>query len=256
MEITVLSNIGKKRASNQDYAEYYFNQAGQVLFVLCDGVGGNLAGDVASRLTAEYLGQRFQEVEGFDQVDQAKDWMDQMIAAVNDYILEASKQSAEYEGMGTTLILATLVAGRILLAHVGDSRGYLYRQGQLIQVTEDHSLVNELIKTGEITPEEGLSHPQRNVVTQSIGLPMAIEPAFNDLSVEDVDVLLLCSDGLTNMVTANEIVAHFKEYQELESLGQALIDAANLAGGKDNITLILVRHLAEKEGVFDDRDRR
>ena len=90
MEITVLSNIGKKRASNQDYAEYYFNQAGQVLFVLCDGVGGNLAGDVASRLTAEYLGQRFQEVGGFDQVDQAKDWMDQMIAAVNDYILEAS----------------------------------------------------------------------------------------------------------------------------------------------------------------------
>lgn len=245
MDITVLSNIGKKRASNQDYAEYYTNQAGQVLFVLCDGVGGNLAGDVASRLTADYIGQHFQERPAFETLDQAKEWFDQIITAVNEYIVQASQQSAEYEGMGTTLILATIVAGRILLAHVGDSRGYVYRRGQLLQITEDHSLVNELIKTGEITPEEGLSHPQRNVVTQSIGLPNAIQPAFNDLPVEEVEVLLLCSDGLSNMVSLSEMVDHFKDNQAIESLGQALIDAANSAGGKDNITLILVHHLAE-----------
>ncbi|MGX7108613.1 Stp1/IreP family PP2C-type Ser/Thr phosphatase [Facklamia miroungae] len=239
MQITIHSNIGRKRSSNQDYADYFYSQSQQVLFILCDGVGGNLAGDIASQRTTEYIGKEFEKVSQPMTVTQAHAWMVQMTNQVNNYILNQADLNPEYEGMGTTIVLATIVEDTILICHVGDSRAYAFAKGQLTQLTEDHSLVNELIRTGEITFEESIDHPHRNVVTQSIGTPMVIEPEFSEIALDRVEILLLCSDGLNGMIRNEEIEQIMAKQPDLDRLGQQLVEAANEAGGLDNITIIL-----------------
>ncbi|EFR31227.1 Stp1/IreP family PP2C-type Ser/Thr phosphatase [Eremococcus coleocola] len=250
MQISVHSNIGKKRTSNQDYADYFKSQAGQILFVLCDGVGGNQAGDVASKTTTELLGAAFETVDRELSIEDSKDWMARQITQVNQAIYDQSMTDAKLFGMSTTLVIAVVAEDQLVIAHVGDSRAYIYHEGQLNQVTEDHSLVNELIRSGEISESEGQNHPQRNIVTQSIGGTDWVDYEFNQCSLAQVDDLLLCSDGLSNMVGHKTMEAFFVEHIDLDQLGQALIKAANDAGGSDNITLILVTDLAE--GTVED----
>lgn len=243
MQITVRSNIGKKRSSNQDYADYFESRAGQVLFVLCDGVGGNLAGDVASRKTTEFIGSRFKQLDHYMSKEVMEEWMDKIIYEVNAFIVEVSDQSTDYVGMGTTLVLATVVEDFVVVAHVGDSRAYTYHQGVLVQLTEDHSLVNELVKSGEITPEESLNHPRRNIVTQSIGGDLQVEAEFTQMHKNQVELLMLCSDGLSNMLSSELMIELIEAEKDLNQLASNFIEAANDAGGLDNITIILVSNL-------------
>ncbi|MGF3076653.1 Stp1/IreP family PP2C-type Ser/Thr phosphatase [Facklamia sp. P12955] len=239
MKITIHSNIGRKRSSNQDYADYFYSQNQQILFILCDGVGGNLAGDIASQQTTEFVGRAFETIDYPMTITQAHAWMTQMTNQVNTFILNQADLNPDYEGMGTTIVLATIIEQTILICHVGDSRAYAYGAGQLKQLTEDHSLVNELIRTGEITVEESIDHPRRNVVTQSIGTPMVLEPAFSEISLDKVELLLLCSDGLNGMLKNEEIEQIINNQTDLDRLGDELVAAANNAGGLDNITIIL-----------------
>lgn len=255
MEITVHSNIGKKRTSNQDYADYFKSQAQQLLLVLCDGVGGNLAGDVASRLTTEYIGKAFEKLADHLNPQDMLTWMKSQIQAANRYILEMAHEKAEYEGMGTTLVMASLVEDRFLIAHVGDSRAYAYAQETLTQLTEDHSLVNELVKSGEITKEESYTHPHRNIVTQSIGSRQNLEITTTQCMTQDIEVLLLCSDGLNTMLTHQEIESMFQAEDQLTVLADQLVSAANKAGGTDNITLILARPDKELAQVVEGGDQ-
>lgn len=249
MKIKVHSNVGRKRSSNQDYADYFVNNQQQALFILCDGVGGHQAGDIASQMTTEFLGERFKAaILPTDQVA-LQQWLKEQIEAVNRHIYQFSKTEARFEGMGTTLVAAIVIEQMVMIAHVGDSRAYIYYQGDLKQVTEDHSLVNVLIKTGEISKEEGQVHPQRNVVTQSIGGTLEIEVEFATFSTDEIDILMLCSDGLTNMVDDATLLALYEEHQQKDEFAQILIDAANTAGGTDNITVILASDLSNKEGV-------
>lgn len=248
MKVTVNSNIGKRRSSNQDYADVFENQFGQSLFVLCDGVGGNKAGDVASEMTTQFLGERFQEIADALNTETTQEWLNQNIEAVNAYIFEESLKRPEWSGMSTTLVVTVVLEDQLWIGYVGDSRAYRFFQDELVQLTEDHSLVNILIQSGEITKQEGEVHPQRNVVTQSIGGTPDVSPDFLSVNKDEFDVLMLCSDGLTNMVSRDQLLDYFKNYQDLDTLGQDLINAANDAGGSDNITLILSEQLQTQQG--------
>lgn len=247
MKIKVHSNVGRKRSSNQDYADYYTNRYQQTLFILCDGVGGHQAGDIASLKTTQFLGEQFLAADTVFTAETIQLWFKNKIKEVNAFIYEESVRDLHFEGMGTTVVIATIVDGYLVVAHVGDSRAYIFNQGKLTQITEDHSLVNELIKTGGITPEEGLSHPQRNVVTQSIGITTTVQSELTVLPVNEVEMLLLCSDGLTNMVEHSELEAMFNHYRNQDHFPELLIEAANEAGGTDNITVILVSELSDEE---------
>lgn len=243
MQIALHSNVGKQRKSNQDYADYFKSDYNQYLFVLCDGVGGHQAGDVASELTTKYLGKEFQSIDKQLTAEEASQWIGEAIHKVNNFIYEESLKDRQLDGMGTTLVLALVIEELVLIAHVGDSRAYIFEQGQLIQKTEDHSLVNELIRSGEITKEEGDYHPQRNIVTQSIGVTPDVGYELSEIQTHSIDGLMLCSDGLTNMVSHEELVNYFNSQANVEDLAVTLINAANEAGGRDNITIIIVRSL-------------
>ncbi|MBK0348135.1 Stp1/IreP family PP2C-type Ser/Thr phosphatase [Aerococcaceae bacterium zg-ZJ1578] len=243
MKIKVHSNIGRRRSSNQDYADYFKNQHNQVLFVLCDGVGGHQAGDVASLKTTEFLGERFKNSAEKFTLTSIQTWLMEQITAVNEYIYQESIRHSQLGGMGTTLVVAMVVDGHLVVAHVGDSRAYVFANDALTQVTEDHSLINVLIKSGEITKEEGQLHPQRNVVTQSIGGTQTVGTDLTVLSLSDVEVLLLCSDGLTNMVDNDTLLEMFKVFRNDDDFPDKLIQAANDAGGTDNITVIVASDL-------------
>ena len=246
MKIKLQSSVGRRRTTNQDYADYFQNSFQQFLFILCDGVGGHLGGDVASTSTTKFLGQAFKAMSKPLTVDSAVEWIHEQVIKVNHFIIEMSQEDQNLEGMGTTLVLAIPVEDQLIVAHVGDSRLYIFNESHLTQVTEDHSLVNELIKTGEITREEGKYHPQRNVVTQSIGNSLALRPEIKQLPLEAIDVLMLCSDGLTNMVPSDQLEEFFLN-EVKENLAERLVSAANDAGGSDNITVILVWDLDDKE---------
>lgn len=248
MKITVNSNIGKRRSSNQDYADVFENQFGQYLLVLCDGVGGNKAGDIASEKTTLFLGERFKEINDILTTDNTEEWLYENIEAVNTYIFEESLKKPELSGMSTTLVVTIMLDEQVWIGYVGDSRAYRYYQDELVQLTEDHSLVNFLIKSGEITKQEGEVHPQRNVVTQSIGGTPDVSPDFVVLNKNQIEVLMLCSDGLTNMVSKESLMNYFRNYEDIDQLAQDLVDAANDAGGSDNITLILSERLQTQGG--------
>lgn len=242
MEIIVQSNIGLRRSSNQDYADT-FQMHGQELLVLCDGVGGGQAGDVASKMTTGFIGKKFQALQGPLSLNEAKDFIAQTIYQVNGHVFEQSEEQAKLNKMSTTLVLAYVLDKEILIAHVGDSRAYAYRHGRLEQLTEDHSYVNELIRSGEISEEEGKYHPKRNAVTESIGGTPNVSFEMVSILQDSLEILMLCSDGLTNMLDHATLVDYFNQrdhYKSSEAFVTTLIQAANDAGGKDNITIILL----------------
>ena len=244
MKISIHTDIGKRRSSNQDFADYFVKDSQQTLFVLCDGVGGSQAGDIASRLTTEFIGNKFKKhTDKFD-ANNVQEWLESTIDEVNQFIYDEAGKETHLEGMSTTLVCVMIVSNKLYIAHVGDSRAYIFNDGQLKQMTEDHSLVNELIRSGEITEEEGENHPIRNVVTQSIGGSPSVVFGMTEVDIHEVDMLLMCSDGLTNMVPNAQLIQEFHDNQrDLDQFNHYLIDLANHAGGLDNITVILVADL-------------
>lgn len=252
MQLSVHSNVGKKRQTNQDYADYFKSENEQYLFVLCDGVGGHQSGEIASELTVKFIGQRFLETKEGITENNVERWIESTILSVNQYIYDESLSESQLAGMGTTLILALIVEDKFYIAHVGDSRAYAYNNKNLTQLTEDHSLVNELIRSGEITEEEGTRHPRRNVVTQSIGVTLDVSYELQTIALSHLDSLMLCSDGLTNMLNKDQLTHYFVSHDDIELLGSHLIDAANAAGGTDNITIILASNFHDSHESVGD----
>ncbi len=247
MEIVVKSDRGQRRTVNEDYANYFYNQEGIVLLITCDGIGGHNAGDVASLMTVCELGEAWQQTT-FTNLEDIHLWLRKSIVAVNQSIYLKAKKNQELIGMGTTLVAAVIVEENVLVAYVGDSRAYLHHNNTLNLLTEDHSLVNELLKNGEITAEEALVHPQRNYVTRSIGGMDSVEIDFVRSTMKSGDCLLLCTDGLTNMVTVETIEELLKSDLEIEEIAKLAIGLANAAGGMDNITILLAKK-KNNEGV-------
>lgn len=239
MEIKFRTDVGRRRNTNQDYADYFANQAGITLAILADGMGGHRAGDVASQLTVKNLGAAWEATDLTDQEKTAQ-WLLKTIQNENQMIYEKGQTEAELFGMGTTIVAVVIFADGFTIAHVGDSRAYLIRNSEMHQLTEDHSLVNELVKSGEITQEMAANHPRKNVLTRSIGMPGLVDIDMTSLDWLPNDYLLLCSDGLTNMLSDEEIKQILQSEQSLDAKINQLIDQANEAGGVDNITVLVI----------------
>jgi serine/threonine protein phosphatase PrpC len=205
------------------------------LFVVADGMGGAQAGEVASSVAVETFRGGLE-----DRADPESSLVAQVEQA-NSRINELSHDNIEHAGMGTTITVAYVGEQDVSIAHVGDSRAYCLRDGELLRLTDDHSLVDELIRQGKLTPEEAEEHPQRSVITRALGPEAHVEVDVRSFKGCSGDVYLLCSDGLTTMVGEETMLALLLSHQQLAEAGEALIAAANAAGGKDNITVLLLR---------------
>ena len=189
MEVYFQSDIGKRRKSNQDYTATFTNQKNQLLALLADGMGGHQAGDIASRQAVEEIGIAW-EATTIDDSEKAVQWFLQHIQQANQRIFEKGQSQPTLSGMGTTLEVVTILDNHLALAHVGDSRIYLFREQRLIALTEDHSLVNALLKSGEITQEMAENHPRKNIITRSLGMPGSLEVDVAIHKIQDHDQLL------------------------------------------------------------------
>lgn len=251
MQIGFRTNTGQKRKNNQDAVGVFYNNQAVPLVIVADGMGGHQAGDVASQMVVSDLGETWKLNELAKQEDILQ-WLLRQIQLENEAIYEKGQQEDEFFGMGTTIVAGAFVDDELLLAHVGDSRCYLLRQDKLKQLTEDHSLVNELLKSGEITAEMATHHPRKNVLVRSVGMPGAVDVDMLELALVPGDRLVLCSDGLTNMLTDKRISEIILSAQSLDERLEQLIEEANQAGGKDNITVLVVEYEGNSEGLTND----
>ncbi len=203
------------------------------LFVVADGMGGAQAGEVASRVAVETFR------DGLRDSSDAERSLVAQVEQANSHINELSHQSVERAGMGTTITAVYVGEQEVSIAHVGDSRAYCLRDGELLRLTDDHSLVDELIREGKLTPEEAEEHPQRSVITRALGPEATVDVDVRSFRGRPGDVYLVCSDGLTTMLAESELLDVLLSNETLPDVGEALIAAANAAGGKDNITVVL-----------------
>jgi protein phosphatase len=228
------SDVGRKRRHNED-AFLVMPEAG--LFAVADGLGGHASGEVASRMAVDELANRFGGLEGAP-----GERLRAAFALANDAIHRRSQADAHLSGMGTTLVAAHLGDGGMLtVAHVGDSRAYLFRDGQLRGLTEDHSLLQDFIRQSRPTPEEIEAYPHKNVIVRAVGMRETVEVDVSTVEVQEGDLLLLCCDGLFGMLPDEEMAEILRlEGSEILRANQLLVDAANRAGGADNVTSVLV----------------
>ena len=244
MEIALLTDVGQKRTNNQDYVNHFVNRAGRTMILLADGMGGHRAGNIASEMAVTDLGVAWVDTQ-IDTVNEVREWFAHYLELENQKIHQMGKDEA-YKGMGTTLEAVAIIGNQAIYAHIGDSRIGLIRGEDYRQLTSDHSLVNALLKAGQLTPEEAEVHPQKNIITQSIGQKDEIQPDFGMVNLEPGDYLLLNSDGLTNMISGSDIYDIVTSDISLADKAATLIRFANNAGGLDNITVALV-HMNEEE---------
>jgi protein phosphatase len=223
------SDLGRQRRGNED--SYYVRTP---LFVVADGMGGAQAGEVASEMAVASFERGLPD-------GSPSEGLVELIEAANHAIHERSRSDADYAGMGTTVTAAYAGEDEVTIGHVGDSRAYVLRDGELIRLTRDHSLVDELIRQGRLTAEQAEAHPQRSVITRALGPEPRVQVDVDVFPARAGDVFLLCSDGLTGMVPEPRVQELLEAAPSLEQAGRALIAAANDAGGRDNITVVLFR---------------
>ena len=238
MEIALLTDVGQKRTNNQDYVNHFVNRAGRTMILLADGMGGHRAGNIASEMAVTDLGVAWVDTQ-IETVNEVREWFAHHLEIENQKIYQLGRDEA-YRGMGTTLEALAIIDNQAIFAHIGDSRIALIRGEEYRLMTSDHSLVNELLKAGQLTVEEAEAHPQKNIITQSIGQKDEIQPDMGIITLEPGDYILLNSDGLTNMISGSEISDIVTSDISLEDKAATLIRFANNAGGLDNITVALV----------------
>ena len=227
------SDVGRVRTVNQDLPLERPN-----LFAVADGMGGHVGGEVAARVAVETLDQAFERAPTVDGLREA-------FSEANAAIWHESQANADLRGMGTTLTAVALVGGTegrdvLALANVGDSRAYIFSAGELIQVTDDHSLAEERMRQGEMTEQEAAVHPQRHILTRALGVSDQVDTDMWELELRTGDRVLLCSDGLTNEMGSDEMAAILREVDDPGEAAQRLVEAANQHGGADNITVVVV----------------
>ncbi len=237
-----LTDVGKVRTNNQDtYFCTILQKEKQAIFVVCDGMGGAQAGNVASELAAQVFADHIKQ---HIRPQMSKKYMTSVlqnaITFANYETYHKSNSSDEFAGMGTTLVGGILCDDGGLIANVGDSRLYLWQNNSLIRVTKDHSLVEEMLERGEITEQQAQIHPNKNLITRALGTDRKVFADIYDIESGDPLRLLLCSDGLTNLVTDSEIAKHLASGDSLEDICVKLVDLANSRGGYDNITVLLI----------------
>ena len=232
-----MTDVGRTRTVNQDYVFSCLEPVGNLpnLFIVADGMGGHQAGDFASSYSVKKI---LESISLSLQKNPHKIFAD-AIRYANRELIEKAKANPELRGMGTTVVLLTIVGEKAYVANVGDSRLYLM-EDTLTQITVDHSLVQEMIKIGELTKESAKIHPDKNIITRAVGAGRDINADFFEFSLTEKSILLMCSDGLSNMVEDEQLAILLKSAKTPEKVGKKLIDTANQNGGKDNIAVIVI----------------
>lgn len=242
MNIGASTDRGRIRENNQDY--YYFSKSSKLpLFIVADGMGGHKAGEVASKMAVDVIVKVFTEadINKLDREDVIIDTIRRAIVEANNVIFQKSIEDLECNGMGTTITIAYLLNNKLIIGHIGDSRAYSIKDNELKQETEDHSLVAQLVKNGSITAKEAQFHPQKNIITRAVGTSKSIDIDIVIAEVKKDDIILLCTDGLTNMVEESEIKNIISSNENMQSACDNLVKKANELGGIDNITVIAVK---------------
>ena len=244
MEYFSKTDIGRKREVNQDYVFATDQPIGNIpnLLIVADGMGGHKAGDFASKYTTESV------VESLKQstVSGPQAMFEEAISKANTEIIELAASDVNLEGMGTTLLVATVIEHTLYFANVGDSRLYVIGD-EIKQLSKDHSLVEEMVRLGGINEDEAKHHPDKNIITRAIGAKLDVEIDFFEYRIVEGDIILMCTDGLSNMVEDEDVFRIIRGSRDLPEAVQGLIDQANLNGGKDNIGIVLAKPLSDEE---------
>lgn len=236
-----ITDIGRKRKVNQDFVYTEENPIGNLpnVFIVADGMGGHNAGDYASKLTVETM---VEEIENSFEKNPVR-ILGKAIESANERIRQKAGERPELDGMGTTVVAATCMGKYLQVANVGDSRLYVVNK-EIRQITRDHSLVEEMVRMGGLGRDEARNHPDKNIITRAVGANDTVEPDFFAVELEEGDIVLMCTDGLTNMLEDEEIRMIVSGARDLVEKAQELVKAANENGGRDNISVILIEPLA------------
>lgn len=231
-----LTDPGKVREHNEDSVTIVKNEHGEILLAVADGMGGHQSGEIASSIAIGHLGKRFSEISTVGPKNDAVNWMKENINEINNLIYKYADQNSSAQGMGTTLVVALLTNDFLLFANVGDSSGYVMKDKVLHKITSDHTLVNLLVATGELTEAEAQVHPRKNVLMRALG---ANNPAEIDIFDVDpnIDGIMLCSDGLTTMLSHEQIEKTLNGDNSIAEKVAKLIKKSNNRGGIDNISI-------------------
>lgn len=243
MNIGVASDVGKVRELNED--NYSIVTGDCNFFIVADGMGGHNAGEVASQMAIEKIKDHILKYLPHEQEEeQIKGILYEAFNRANKEIFNKAKEEIDCDGMGTTATAAVIINDRIFIGHVGDSRAYIINNGEIEQLTLDHSLVAELLRKGSISEREAMQHPQKNVITRALGSSESVKPDIFSVSFKKSDVLLLCTDGLSNFIDKYELERYVLEIDDCQECCNYLVDIANQRGGFDNITLIIIKNKA------------
>lgn len=249
METAFVTDVGKMREHNEDAGGIFVNKAGEYLAVVADGMGGHQAGDVASQMAKELLESAWESIDTPFTPQDACEWLNKKISEVNQAIYKSSQEKESLSGMGTTVVTALCTDQFVALAHVGDSRAYLFTSNEMLLKTEDHSLVNELKKNGQLTEIEAENHPRKNVLLRALGTEEHTKNESIVLEWQEGEGILLCSDGLTNKVHDDELHEVLLLDLPLHERAKKIVHMANERGGEDNITLAVLLHASSEKGM-------
>lgn len=240
MQTFYLTDPGKVRTHNEDNVIILNNNNNEFLLAVADGMGGHKAGEVASAIAIDHLHDEFDKLETFGTKENAIDWLRNIVTEINNMIFDYTSKNPDSKGMGTTLVVAIKTDDYILYGNIGDSSGYVLKNEKLHKVTKDHTLVNLLVSTGELTKEEAKYHPRKNVLMRALGANDPIEIDIFDVDTS-VKGIFLCSDGLTNMLTDEQIEKILNSNLSIEEAVVKLIRKSNSRGGTDNISIAYLK---------------
>ena len=240
MEFSYLTDPGQVRDHNEDSVTIVKNASGEILMAVADGMGGHKGGEIASSIAITHIGKRFVDTSSVGNKEEAINFLKEIVSEANMLLYKYTEDNPESVGMGTTLVMALLTKEFLLFGNIGDSSGFVIKDGKLYKITNDHTLVNLLVKSGEITEDEAKDHPRKNVLMRALGANISVEMDVFDVE-RDVSAILLCSDGLTNMLDSNQIESVLNSNIDIDAKVQKLINKANNRGGTDNISVAYLK---------------
>lgn len=248
MKSFYITDSGRVRSHNEDSVTIVKNGSSEHLMIVADGMGGHRAGEIASSMVVTQIGSRFSSLSSIGNNIDAVKWLKENVEEVNSNIIKYSEENPEAMGLGTTCVMALLTKQFLLFTNIGDSSGFVFKNGSLKKITKDHTLVNFLVETGDISASEAENHPKKNVLMRALGAADKVEIDIFEVD-PNVDAIMLCSDGLTNMLTIEQIEKVLNEKEiNIEDKLIKLIKKCNVRGGSDNISIaFLVKESGENE---------
>ena len=239
MNYYYITDTGKVRDHNEDSVLIVENGSRECLMAVADGMGGHNAGEVASSIAISHIGERFRKLDTIGTKEDAQNWLRDVVSEINVLIFKYTETHPESKGMGTTLVTAIVTKDFLIYGNIGDSSGFAVKNGKMYKITVDHTLVNLLVKNGELTEEEAKNHPRKNVITRAIGTNSNVDVDVFKVDRHEYKAYLLCTDGLSNDVDEDEIWKKVIKSNDFDKACNELVEMAKARGGKDNITVVV-----------------